>query len=128
MNLSLYSFWHSVLNQPEQLCRMIEDTSVSIEEWYKQRNIQKSKTSSLIEKGFSTFFLNRTNRSGIIKGGVIGGMSQSGKYKLDCRYNKERLINLINEIPVRKDRINLTNLDAVDFITEVLPTIDYSGP
>ena len=124
LNLSLYSFWHSVLNQPEQLCRLIEDTPVTIEEWYKQRNIQKSNTSSLIEKGFSTFFLNRTNRSGIIKGGVIGGMSQLGKYKLDCRYNKERLINLINEISVRKDRINLTNLDAVDFITEVLPTID----
>jgi len=124
LNLSLYSFWYSVLNHTDQLCRMIEDTPVTVEEWYKQRDIQQSTTASLIERGFSTFFLNRTNRSGIIKGGVIGGMSQSGKYKLDCRYNKERLINIINEISIRKKRITLTNLDAVDFITEVLPSID----
>jgi len=124
LNLSLYSFWYSVLNETEQLCGMIESTPITIDEWYKQRDIQQSTTVSLIERGFSTFFLNRTNRSGIIKGGVIGGMSQSGKYKLDCRYNKTRLIQIINEISMRKDRIILTNLDAIDFIAEVLPNIN----
>lgn len=124
LNLSIYAFWHSVLNKTEQLCELIETTPVTIDEWYKQKEFQNSAKSTLIERGFSTFFLNRTNRSGIIKGGVIGGFSQDGTYKLDCRFNKEVLINIINDISSRKDRISLSNLDAVDFITEVMPTLD----
>ncbi|MCX7091827.1 MAG: DNA adenine methylase [Methylobacter sp.] len=124
LNLSIYAFWYSVLNQTEQLCELIKTTPVTIDEWYKQKEFQDSAKSTLIERGFSTFFLNRTNRSGIIKGGVIGGFSQEGTYKLDCRFNKEVLINIIHDISNRKDSINLSNLDAVDFITEVMPTLD----
>ena len=36
--------------------------------------------------GFSAFFLNRTNRSGIIEGaGPIGGYTQTGKWKVDAQ-------------------------------------------
>jgi len=124
LNLSIYAFWHSVLNQTEQLCELIEKTPVTIDEWYKQKEYQNSAKSTLIERGFSTLFLNRTNRSGIIKGGVIGGFSQEGTYKLDCRFNKKVLINIINDISNKKDSISLSNLDAVEFITEVIPALD----
>lgn len=124
LNLSIYAFWYSVLNKTEQLCELIETTPVTIDEWFRQKELQNSDKSTLIERGFSTLFLNRTNRSGIIKGGVIGGFSQEGVYKLDCRFNKEVLINIINDISSRKDSISLSNLDAVEFITEVIPTLD----
>lgn len=106
------------------MCELIEDTQVTIDEWHKQKEIQKSTNASLIKRGFSTFFLNRTNRSGIIKAGVIGGLSQDGNYKIYCRFNKERLIEQIKNIASRKDCIHLSNLDAVDFISEVLPDFD----
>jgi hypothetical protein len=32
-----------------------------------------------LEVGFATFFLNRTNRSGILNGGIIGGRDQVGR-------------------------------------------------
>src|SRR3989339_797786 len=71
---------------------------------------------SLIQLGFSTFFLNRVNMSGIIDGGVIGGIDQNGTYKMDCRFNKQELIKRIKEIAKYKKQIKIFNLDAVDLI------------
>lgn len=123
-NLSIYAFWYSVINHTDQLCEMISNTHVTIDEWHRQKEVQESKNSTLIERGFSTFFLNRTNRSGIIKAGVIGGLSQTGNYKLDCRFNKEKLIEKIRCISSKKDCIHLSNLDAVDFLSEVVSELD----
>ena len=71
---SIYAFWYSVLYQTEALCRLLKDTPITLEEWKRQKDIQAIKESAnLLDLGFSTFFLNRTNRSGIIKAGIIGG-------------------------------------------------------
>jgi DNA adenine methylase len=84
------------------------------------RQVQKNKKrASLISLGFSTFFLNRTNRSGIINGGVIGGLEQKGDYKIDCRFNKEDLINRIRNIAKHKKSIHLRNLEAMDLVEEI---------
>jgi DNA adenine methylase len=124
LNLSVHAFWSSVLNRSDALCRMIEDVDVSMNEWHIQKQIQSDPTQvSLLELGFSTFFLNRTNRSGIIKGGVIGGKNQDGKWKLDARFNKPDLILRIQKIARYRSRITLHNLDARDFIAKVVPTL-----
>jgi DNA adenine methylase len=114
---SIYSFWHSVLNNTEKLCKLIRDTPVTISSWEKQKLIQKNKKKcGLLSLGFSTFFLNRTNRSGIIRGGVIGGRQQNGKWKIDARYNKADLINRIEKIAEYKDKIELYNQDAIQLV------------
>ena len=115
---SIYAFWYSVLNYTDNLIHLIETTPISIEEWKNQRRIQDNKNSSkdLLALGFSTLFLNRTNRSGIIKGGVIGGLQQNGNYKLDCRFNKERIIQNIKLIASMREKIKLYNMDAEKFI------------
>lgn len=115
---SIYCFWESVLNNTEAFVKLIENTPVTIEEWHNQKMIRDElyKFDSL-EVGFSTFFLNRVNRSGIIdKAGPIGGMSQNGNYLIDCRFNKENLIRKIIIISKYKHAIKLTNMDAMDFI------------
>ena len=114
---AIYAFWHSVLNYTDQLCELIEKTEITIEEWRKQKNIQKSKEDAeILSLGFSTLFLNRTNRSGIINAGVIGGIEQKGKYKIDCRFNKQEIIRRIKLIASQKNKIRLFNLDAIDLI------------
>lgn len=124
INKSIYAFWYSVLYNTEKLCRSIFDTSVNIDEWHKQKLIQLNPEEySRLQLGFSTFFLNRTNRSGILKGGVIGGKKQDGKWKLDARYNKIDLIKRIEKIALYKNRINIYNLNASDFIKNILFTI-----
>lgn len=114
----IYAFWYSVINNHEALIEMIQTTNITIDEWHKQKEIQQSKeqTNDLLDLGFSTLFLNRTNRSGIIKAGVIGGKSQTGHYKLDCRFNKEDICNRIIRIANERSRIKLYNQDAEEFI------------
>jgi len=124
INKSLSAFWNSVFNETESLCQLIQDTPVTIQSWHKQKSIQKDPSkASTLELGFSTFFLNRTNRSGIILGGIIGGKDQDGVYKLDARYNKEKLIRRIEKIASYKNKVRLYNSDALDFISSILPTI-----
>ncbi|UXN73190.1 DNA adenine methylase [Devosia sp. A8/3-2] len=77
----------------------------------------------MLELGFSTFFLNRTNRSGIIKGGVIGGKDQAGTWKLDARYKAQDLARRIEKIMSYSSRISLYNFDAADLIHDVIPTL-----
>lgn len=131
---SIYAFWHSVIHDTDELCKMINDTKVNMDTWKKQKEIQKQKEEApLLLLGFSTFFLNRTNRSGIIKAGVIGGNDQTGNYKIDARFNKTDLINRIQKIGKLESRIMLYNLDAIEFITEIsneLPdkTLIYFDP
>lgn len=117
---SIYAFWYCVLNNTDSFCKKIYDTDVSIEEWEKQKIVQKNKEKAdLFELGFSTFFLNRTNRSGIIAGGVIGGCKQNGKYTIDCRFNKDELVNRIKRIASRKKNIKLYHKDALKLINIV---------
>ncbi|QWF34247.1 DNA adenine methylase [Pseudoalteromonas sp. SiA1] len=121
---SIYAFWYCVLYRTEEICELITETEVTITEWHRQKEIQVSGSSSILELGFSTFFLNRTNRSGIIKAGVIGGLEQEGNYLLDCRFNKEKLISKIQAIAERQSDILLANVDAARFIEEYLPNIE----
>jgi DNA adenine methylase len=124
INAAVFAFWHSVINHPEELCRLIRDVKVTMEEWHKQKAILKNPAGhSLVDLGFSTFFLNRTNRSGILLGGVIGGKSQDGIWKIDARFNKEDLICRIEKIALFRDYIHLYNLDAAELIKTILPTL-----
>lgn len=126
IDYSIYAFWYSVLNHTNELCKLIEDTPINIEVWRRQKKIQKNKEErNILELGFSTFFLNRTNRSGILGAGAIGGIEQKGNWKIDCRYNKKALIERIKKIASHKKDIQLYNLDAVKLIKKLqnkLPT------
>ena len=120
----VHSFWRSVLESTDELCRLIHDTRVSMAEWHRQRAILVNQEAcSPLELGFSAFFLNRTNRSGILTGGVIGGKHQTGKWRLNARFNKPDLVSRIQDIARYASRISLYNLDAAQFISTVLPTL-----
>lgn len=111
---SIYAFWYTILNHTEDFIKKILSVEFTMDEWNIQKKFQSQKEfASLFDLGFSTFYLNRTNRSGIIKAGPIGGKMQQGEYKLDCRFNKLDLIHRILTISKFKDKIILSNLDAV---------------
>lgn len=117
---SIYAFWYCVLNQTKQLCNLIENAELTVEEWRKQKEIQNNKkTADLLELGFSTFYMNRTNRSGIINAGIMGGMKQNGNYLMDCRFNKTELIDRIKKIAKKKKSIRLYKKDAIKLIDKI---------
>lgn len=120
LDRSVYAFWHSILNHTLKFCNRIENTDVTIKNWKKFKKIQNNKKrASLFELGFSTFFLNRTNYSGIIDGGMIGGINQTSEYEIDCRFNKKKLIQRIKRISKHKDQIHLYNLNALNLIKKI---------
>ena len=115
----IYAFWDSVLNHTEKLCRLIYKTPVTVDVWEKQKKIfSKESSANTLKLGFATFFLNRTNRSGILSGGIIGGKKQNGPWKIDARYNNLELIRRIQAIANMKARISLTCEDAKEFIAK----------
>jgi DNA adenine methylase len=117
----IFAFWYCVLNQTDQLLEALQRVPVTIDEWHRQREVQKEPHKhSVLDVALSTLFLNRTNRSGILKGGVIGGIEQKGRYKLDCRFNKRDLTAKIRRIASWKDEIELHNMDAMDLIPTVI--------
>ncbi|MBK0097466.1 DNA adenine methylase [Erwinia sp. S63] len=122
---AIYSLWHCIVYNSEDLITKIIDTPVTIDEWHIQKGIYEQKEETdVVELAFATLFLNRTNRSGILKAGVIGGKEQKGNYKLDCRFNKRGLIDKIKKISLSADCIELHNLDAVEFIEKVIKKQD----
>lgn len=119
---SIYCLWKVILEAPDDLIKRIEETPVTIEEWRRQKDVRTDLEGlSDLDVAFSTLFLNRTNRSGIIdKAGPIGGKDQAGKYKLDCRFKKDKLIKKIRLIHSMKDRIQIFNLESRQFLNEVI--------
>jgi DNA adenine methylase len=117
----VWAFWYSVLSETEEFIKLMEKTPVTVEEWRRQRRLLKeADPSDTMRLGFAAFFLNRTNRSGIIKNaGVIGGLNQQGDYAIDCRFNKEELARRIRRIKKYRSRISLHRKDAIKFIDYV---------
>jgi DNA adenine methylase len=118
---AVHSFWQAVTQCPEDLLRLLRDTPVTIDEWHRWRAVLLAgdTSSSMAERGFATLFMNRTNRSGILKAGVIGGKAQGGLYKLDTRFNKVALAERITKIADRATDITIYRRDAAEFLLEV---------
>lgn len=121
--IGIYSFWNSVVMEGERFLQTLWDTPVNLHEWQRQRKIFKSATCPSFELGFATFYLSRTNRSGILRAGPMGGQDevqqQNATYKIDCRFNKVDLSNRIKRILELKSFIHVSNLDAIDFLKSV---------
>lgn len=117
---SIYAFWYGVLNNPDEMCQWVSDVEISIRQWEECKTIQRDyKTSDMMDLAKSTFFLNRTNVSGVISGGPIGGLAQKGNYKMDVRFNRSELIKRIQDISNFSHRIHLTNQEGKDFLDTI---------
>lgn len=118
---AIYSFWRTIKYEPDALIKRIEETPITIEEWHRQKNIYSSATSYSLDLAFATLFLNRTNRSGILNAGPIGGYSQSGEWKLDIRFDKDALITKIAAIAEHRKNIAVYNKDIISLLRNYAP-------
>ncbi len=124
LSRAVFALWHAVLNDASGLCARIEKTDVTMAEWWRQRAVYEARDHADLEDlGFATLFLNRTNRSGILGGGVIGGKRQAGEWRLDVRFNKDELIRRIMKIWRHRTRISLYRMDALHFIDAVVANL-----
>jgi DNA adenine methylase len=111
---AVYAFWCAVTQNTSSLLDLLDKTPISMEQWFKWRTILRGEVKvTPVERGFATLFMNRTNRSGILKGGVIGGLAQDGEYKLDARFKKDVIAKRIQKIARYADRISVHCEDAL---------------
>ncbi|WP_425327880.1 DNA adenine methylase [Pseudomonas nitroreducens] len=122
---AVHAFWTAVTKHSDDILRLLRDTPITIEQWHYWRSVMLGERAvSPAELGFATLFVNRTNRSGILKGGVIGGKGQTGNYKLDARFNKEALSTRISRIAEHSSSISVYCEDARELLLrckELLP-------
>ncbi len=110
---AVHAFWAAVTQEPYALLELLESTPITMDQWYRWRSVLRDEVSgTTVERGFATLFMNRTNRSGILKGGVIGGKEQSGEYKLDARFKKDVLAARIRKIADHAEGITVHSEDA----------------
>lgn len=120
LNPGIAAFWRSALDDPQEFCRLIRSVPLSICEWHKQREIYLSPSGREdLELGFATFYLNRTNRSGILDAGPIGGFEQLGRWKIDARFNRDGLCARVQAIADMRHLIYVTQFDALDFLAQI---------
>lgn len=118
---AIYAFWRSIQRSPDEFCRRIASASMTVDEWRRQRYILKhTYRFPQIDVGFSLFYLNRCNRSGIPNGGIIGGLNQQGRWKMDARFPRNELIRRVEAVAKKRGRITVTNLDAEAYIRQYL--------
>lgn len=118
LDKGIYSFWKAILNDTDRFIEDIFAVPLNIKEWERQRQIYLTNNKKYsYELGFATFYLNRTNRSGIIKGGVIGGKEQSGKWTLDVRFNRDALAERVQKVAAHKQKIHVYNKDISSFLS-----------
>ena len=125
---AVWSFWRVILTETDRFVEEIRTVPLTMDEWQKQHEIlvtQNDKYS--FELGFAAFYLNRTNRSGIIKGGVIGGQEQAKDWKMDVRFKREELVTRIQRIAARKKDIKLYNKDVNSFIKNYVPLYEENA-
>lgn len=120
LDASIWSFWDSVLNRTDEFVELIMTSELTIDEWRRKRDIYRTgNADDPLQLGFAAFYLNRTNRSGIIsQGGVIGGLKQTGNYLMDCRFNRKELSERVKRVSAYRDEIQLYRMDAIDFLKQ----------
>ena len=114
---AVFAFWNAVVTQPDEFTALVNSVELSVDEWERQREVYlTSARNDHLPLGFATFYLNRTNRSGVLNGGPIGGKDQTGNYKIDARFNREGLSERIRLIALHAGRIVVTNEDGLRVI------------
>jgi DNA adenine methylase len=115
IDAAVYSFWRFTVTDPEEMCDRIASARLSVKEWERQK-LRLRGPRPTRDLAFAALYLNRVNRSGILRAGLIGGRDQAGPWKMDARFNREDLIANVRRFGLLQHRIHVSHMDAVKFL------------
>lgn len=133
LNPGVAAFWRSALKRSDEFVALIENVPVDLASWHRYRSVYLNPDDrDDLELGFATFFLNRCNRSGILTARPIGGLDQTGRWKIDARFNRRNLADRILELAKCSSQIVVTEKPALRFVSDVSrrqkPVLLYVDP
>lgn len=122
LNPGIAAFWRSVFNYTEEFAQRVKWAEVSLAAWHTASDVYRNPLGkSDLELGYATFFLNRCNRSGILTARPIGGLHQTGAWKIDARFNRGELAQRIRRLGRYRHRVFISAMDGRDFIRSLAP-------
>jgi DNA adenine methylase len=124
LNDGIAAFWRSVFYATDRLVAAITSHEVTLDEWHRQRETYLDEAAEPFDRGFATFFLNRTNRSGILGARPIGGLEQTGNWRLDARFNKRDLVERIRYLSTFSSKVDVSQEDGVQFLERLNAELD----
>lgn len=124
IDVGIAAFWRALFSEPDEFIARVRNAEVTIDEWHRQREVHLRRPDDDISLGFATFFLNRTNRSGILGGRPIGGLNQTGKWLIDARYDGERLAERIRRLSTFASRVTICSEDGINLVGRELADDD----
>lgn len=117
LNPGIAAFWRSVFFNTEALLELVAKCAVDIANWHHQRSVYLAPDGcDDLTLGFATFFLNRTNRSGILSARPIGGLEQTGNWLIDARFNKTDLVRRIRDLQQFSSQVDVREERAIELI------------
>ena len=123
LDAAVHAFWMAARDRTDELCARVSNANLTMAEWHRQRAVLAAESSDPMDLAFATLYLNRTNRSGILTGGPIGGHAQKGEWALDARFRRSDLIRRLERIGRFQARIEIYSQDGADFLERVAPTL-----
>lgn len=120
LNPGIAAFWRAVFQRPNDLLERLTACEISVDEWHRQREVYLAEPEDDVELGFALFFLNRTNRSGILDGRPIGGYEQTGHWKIDARFDRQGLEARLKALAQYGSRVVVNEVDGIDLIEQYL--------
>ena len=120
LNPGIAAFWRAVFFQTDALAERIRGCRPTVDEWHRQRAFYDtdSKQADDVQLGFATFFLNRTNRSGILDARPIGGLDQSGAWGIDARFDNDKLEERVRRLSAYASRVLVCEDDGIGLIED----------
>lgn len=118
-DILIYAFWHSVFHHTNDLLGRIEELPITIDTWHEFQPYRRTNNLDdypIVEMGLAGLFFNRTNFSGILKANPLGGIHQSSPYKIDCRFNRQRIMDSIEHLGGYRNQITVMFGDAMDYL------------
>jgi DNA adenine methylase len=112
LNPAIHAFWSTLTTDPDAMISRIKKVPLNVKEWRRQKDIYAAEEADSSALGFATFYLNRTNRSGVLNGGPIGGIDQTGNYLIDARFNREELSERVRTLGLFSGQIDVTCADG----------------
>ncbi len=131
MDAGVAAFWRALFDQTEELIDLVRNANVTIDEWHRQHEVHQQRPDDDLQLGFATFFLNRTNRSGILNGRPIGGLNQTGRWLIDARYDGDRLAERMRRMAAFATRVTVCSEDGIALVARELQhdsTFIYADP